>query len=290
MTTTEPLRRTAPAKVNLTLHLTGLRDDGYHLLESLVVFTDFGDVLRVTPSDSLSLTVDGPFADGIPTDKGNLVIKAADRLRGLRDVSQGAAIHLTKNLPHGGGIGGGSSDAATAIHLLAELWGVPPLTAEEALPLGADIPVCLCAPRATLMRGIGDILAPASYQPQGWLVLVNPRVVVPTGPVFQLHDSLYDFSPLGLEDMGDVKDAGDFEVWLKGQRNDLTKVARENSIAPVIGDVLDALRPHAVDTDMSGSGSTCWALFWGEAVANACADQIKAAHPDWWVQATAIAS
>ena len=122
------------------------------------------------------------------------------------------------------------------------------------------------------------------------MVRVNPRVIVHTGPVFQLHDSLYDVSPLGLEDMDNVKDAEDFEIWLKGQRNDLTKVAREDSIAPVIGDVIDALRPNAVDTDMSGSGSTCWALFWDEATATACADQIKAAHPDWWVQATAIAS
>lgn len=290
MTPTKALHRTAPAKVNLSLHVTGLREDGYHLLDSLVVFTAFGDVLQVSPSDTLSLTVDGPFAAGVPTDGRNLVLQAANLLRKLRGVTQGAAIHLTKHLPHGGGIGGGSSDAATAIQLLSELWGVAPLTTAEALPLGADIPVCLCAPRATLMRGIGEDLTPAPYQPKGWLVLVNPGVVVPTGTVFARHDSLYDFSPLGLEDMDHVKDTQDFEIWILGQRNDLTKVAREADIAPVIGEVIDALRPHAIDADMSGSGSTCWGLFWDEDAARACADYVKTSHPDWWVQPTAIAS
>ena len=90
--------------------------------------------------------------------------------------------------------------------------------------------------------------------------------------------------------MGQITNTSEFETWLHGQRNDLTKVAREDSIAPVVGDVLDALRPHAIDTDMSGSGSTCWALFFDEKEARACADQIKQDHPDWWVQATAIAT
>lgn len=285
---TGALTGTAPAKVNLTLLLTGLRNDGYHLLESLVVFAAFGDKITVRPSDTLSLTVDGPFAAGVPTDESNLVLKAATRLANVRKVSQGAAIHLTKSLPHGGGIGGGSSDAACAIKLLSQLWGVRPLTSDEALPLGADVPVCLRAPDAIQMRGIGEVLSPAPYQPQGWLVLVNPGAVVPTGSVFKLHDTLYDFSPADLEPMDWVKDLEDFETWLLGQRNDLTKVARETEIAPIVGDVIDALRPFSRDCDMSGSGSTCWGWFTDETQARDAAAQIKANHQDWWVQPTRI--
>lgn len=280
MTATEGF---APAKVNLCLHLTGLRDDGYHLLESLVVFADVGDRLTATLADELSLTVDGPFANGVPVDGANLVLKAARLLRRLRGVDTGAALHLTKHLPHGGGIGGGSSDAACAIRLLARLWEVAPLTTEEALPLGADIPVCLCAPRATEMRGIGEVLAPARFQPGGWLVLVNPGVAVPTGRVFAHYDRLYQFSAPGIADLGSVHDHDQFQAWLAGQRNDLTKVACETALAPVIGRVIDALQAHTATADMSGSGSTCWALFADEQAARRCAEQVGQMNPDWWV-------
>lgn len=290
MTEKKGLSATAPAKINLTLQMMGLRDDGYHLLDSLVVFTEFGDEIRVAPADNLTLTVDGPYSVGVPTDNTNLVLKAAQRLRDLRGVTAGAAIHLTKHLPHGAGIGGGSSDAATTLTLLADLWDVAPLSTDEALPLGADVPVCLQAPRATLMRGIGEDLTPAPYHPQGWLVLVNPNVVVPTRDVFALHDSLYEFSPQGLDDMANIKDAEDFTDWLLGQRNDLTKVASENTIAPVIQNVLADLQPTSIACDMSGSGSTCWGLFYDEAPAQTCAETISVTHPDWWVVTTRIAS
>lgn len=282
------LQRTAPAKINLTLRMTGVRNDGYHLLESLVVFADVGDSLKVSPAHTLMLRVDGRFADGVPTDGRNLVLKAAELLRNLRGLIEGAAITLTKSLPHGAGIGGGSSDAAAAIHLLAELWQVAPLSPDEALPLGADVPVCLCAPHATEMRGIGEDLRPAPYQPRGWLVLVNPGVVVPTRDVFALHDRLYPFSPPDPEPMDHVKDADDFKMWLARGSNDLTKVASEDTIAPIVQDILTELRPAAIDTDMSGSGSTCWALFADQASAEAVAKTTAANHPDWWVQAARI--
>ncbi|MCF2871219.1 4-(cytidine 5'-diphospho)-2-C-methyl-D-erythritol kinase [Octadecabacter sp. G9-8] len=282
------IHQKAPAKINLTLHLTGLRDDGYHLLESLVVFTEFGDTLTVDQAVDLKLIVDGQFADGVPTDDRNLVLKAANLLRSQRNVAAGATIHLTKNLPHGAGIGGGSSDAAAALTALAKLWGVAPLSPHDALTLGADVPVCLCAPHATVMRGIGENLSRAPYNPEGWLVLVNPNVVVPTSTVFALHDRLYDFTPASLDPMDHVNDAASFEAWLLGQRNDLTKVASEPSIAPVIQDVLNALRPHAVDCDMSGSGSTCWGLFHTEDAAKACAEHIAHGNSGWWVRASRI--
>lgn len=285
MTATEGF---APAKVNLCLHMTGLRDDGYHLLESLVVFAEVGDRLAVSPAAELSLTVSGPFAEGVPTDRTNLVLKAAERLRDLRGVTTGAALHLTKHLPHGGGIGGGSSDAACAIRLLARLWGVAPLSSDEALPLGADVPVCLCAPQATEMRGIGERLKATPYQPEGWLVLVNPGVAVPTGKVFALHDQLHDVSPAGMSSLEDVHDADGFASWLAMQRNDLTRVALDASIAPVIGTVLDALSAHAEVAQMSGSGSTCWGWFRSETAAQEASHVIKAANPEWWVMPARI--
>lgn len=284
-------RAIARAKINLCLHLTGLRADGYHLLESLVVFADFGDLLEVAPSDQLSLTVSGPFAAGVPTDGRNLVLKAAERLRDLRGVTAGATIQLEKQLPHGGGIGGGSSDAACAIALLADLWNVAPLSAEEALPLGADIPVCLCAPQPMLMRGIGEELSPAPMIPECWLVMVNPGVAVPTASAFMLHDQLYGFSPVGMAAMDWGQSPQDFATWLLAQRNDLTKVASEQILAPVVGDVLQALRATQGNevSEMSGSGSTCWGLYFTEEEARAAAAKISAEHPEWWVRPTAIA-
>ncbi|MFT6451141.1 MAG: 4-diphosphocytidyl-2-C-methyl-D-erythritol kinase [Halocynthiibacter sp.] len=281
----------ARAKINLCLHLTGLRADGYHLLESLVVFADFGDALEVAPSDALSLSVGGPFAKGVPVDGQNLVLKAVERLRDLRGVKAGAAIHLEKHLPHGGGIGGGSSDAACAIRLLANLWKVAPLTAAEALPLGADIPVCLEAPKPMFMSGIGELLSPAPMIPDCWLVMANPGVAVPTAKAFALHDSLYDFSPLGMAKMDWGAAPQDFATWLLAQRNDLTKVASAQSLAPIVSDVLAALRAtkgNAV-AEMSGSGSTCWGLYFSEEEAQTATDTLAANHPDWWVRASAIA-
>ena len=285
MATTEAF---APAKINLCLHLTGRRGDGYHLLESLVVFADVGDLLHVSPSDAMTLDVDGPFSEGVSTGDANLVLKAAHRLRDLRGVSQGAHLHLTKHLPHGGGIGGGSSDAACAIRLLSDLWQVPPLTPEEALPLGADVPVCLQAPNATEMRGIGENLRRAAYQPEGWLVLVNPGVTVSTGMVFSLHDMLQPVSLVPMDPLDQIKDSDGFVCWLSAQRNDLTKIASDAAIAPVIRDVLNALRMEALASNMSGSGSTCWGWLTEEDAAQRCADRIAAEHPDWWVKPARI--
>lgn len=278
----------APAKINLALHLTGLRDDGYHLLDSLVVFVDIGDQLHATLASELSLTVSGPFSDGVPVDGSNLVLKAATRLRELRGVTKGADLCLVKHLPHGGGIGGGSSDAAAAIRLLADLWGVPPLSVQESLPLGADIPVCLAAPHPMIMRGIGDELERAQGVPEGWLVLVNPGLSVQTGDVFMLHDRLYPLENPPMQPLCPDADLDQFETWLLGQRNDLSKVAREEQIAPVIGEVLEALNKHAVVSEMSGSGSTCWGWFRNAGTAEIAADALRQAHPEWWVQAARV--
>ncbi len=277
----------APAKVNLTLHLTGLRADGYHLLDSLVVFADVGDHLTASPAPVLSLTVGGPKAAGVPTGDSNVALRAAQLLRTLRGVSTGAALHLDKHLPHGGGVGGGSSDAAATIRLLARLWDVPPLTCAEALPLGADIPVCLMAPAPMRMQGIGEVLTPTQALPPAWLVLVNPGIHVPTAAVFKKHDALYGSSPPVREPIGAFGQpfsSQDFGVRMLQQGNDLTKVVAEADFAPIIPTILQRLRASqgCLASGMSGSGSTCWAWFDQRAGARSAADSF-ADHPDWWV-------
>lgn len=290
--TEAPRTALAPAKVNLTLRVTGLRADGYHLLESLVVFAGVGDGLSVAPAAGLELQVGGPRSAGVPADGTNLVLRAAERLRALRGVRAGARITLDKHLPHGGGIGGGSSDAATALRLLADLWAVPPLTAAEALPLGADVPVCLAAPAPQMMRGIGEDLTPAPGLPAGWLVLVNPGEGRSTPAVFRAFDAgpapdptPHDAPPPGL-------DLRALAQWLSGQRNDLAGVLCDPQSPvhlPQIGMILDALGadPDCLACAMSGSGSTCWGLYATEACARAAAARLST-RPGWWAAAAAI--
>lgn len=276
----------APAKVNLTLHLTWLRPDGYHLLESLVVFAGVGDRLEVAPAPDLTLEVSGPLAAGVPTDDSNLVLKAAVRLRALRGVAAGARIRLRKHLPHGAGIGGGSSDAAAALRLLADLWAVAPLSTDEALPLGADLPVCLRAPAPTVMSGIGERLAPAPDLPEGWLVLVNPGIHLSTAEMFKAHDRLYPGTHPGMDGINGQDLPRDFGSWLSGQGNHLTKVACEAAFAPVIGEILDRLRQQKrnLAADMSGSGSTVWGWFPERTDAASAVVALRALWPGFWVE------
>lgn len=279
----------APAKVNLTLHITGQRDDGYHLIDSLVVFTsDVGDRVSVASSDSLSLSLTGSFVDGVPVDDSNLVMKAAHLIRDVRGVSFGAEISIEKNLPNGAGIGGGSSDAAAAIKALSQLWGVAPLSAAEALPLGADLPVCLNAPKASIMRGVGDLVEDATPLPDFWLVLVNPGIAIPTAEVFQRLGQKFSTDNPPMEPMPEVSSFLDFDLWLCGTRNDLTMCMYDFRM-----DVLEciwALRrlPECWKTNMSGSGSTCWGLFENQEAARLAVRQLEADHPEWWIKATAI--
>ena len=274
----------APAKINLALHVTGRRPDGFHLLDSLVVFADIGDRLTVAPAEDLSLTVDGPFVEGIPADDRNIVLRAARTLKEARGVEHGARITLTKLLPHPAGIGGGSSDAATVLRLLSDQWQVHPFAADDprVVALGADIPVCLCAPAATLMSGIGEVLRPTPPLPGCGLVLANPRVDVPTGAIFSGLASV-DGSP--LPDLPPALSFDGFCDWIDGCRNDLTAPA--TTVAPVIGEAL-ALLGQATGvgtTVMSGSGATCVGLFPDLESAEAAAEDLRQARPAWWVTA-----
>lgn len=278
----------APAKVNLALHVTGRRADGYHLLDSLVVFPAVGDRLAAAPASALTLQVDGPFAAGVPTDGGNLVLRAAAALAAARGVTAGAALRLTKVLPHAAGIGGGSSDAAAAIGILAELWGVEPLAPGDpaVAALGADVPVCMTAPLPRRMSGIGEVLAPVAGLPPCALVLVNPGVAVPTRDVFAAMTDK-DNAPMTPLPPPGTGFAG-FADWLAAQRNDMAPAAV--TLAPGIGMALDRLKatPGVHLARMSGSGATCFGLCRDLPGAQAAARAIAAAHPGWWVVAATV--
>lgn len=274
-----PLTDFAPAKVNLHLHVTGRRADGYHLLDSLVVFAGAGDVLHAKPADELGLSVAGPFAGGLAQEADNLVLRAARLLAELTGVRAGAWLVLEKNLPVASGIGGGSADAAAALRLLCRLWQVAP--APEALHqvaqrLGADVPVCMVN-RSARMSGIGEVLAPVPPLPGVGLVLVNPGVSVSTPSVFKARNG--GFSPPA--DFPDCwLDARSLAAWLQAARNDLEAPAM--ALVPVIADVLDALRalPGCLLARMSGSGATCFGLFASPEEAERAAALLR--RPGWW--------
>ena len=269
------LTEIAPAKINLALHLRRRRPDGYHDLETIFAFTQFGDTLRVAPAAVLSLTLSGGFAAAAGAGDDNLVLRAARALAAAAGVATGAAITLEKHIPVAAGLGGGSADAAAALRLLVRLWGLD-WSAErlEALAagLGADVPACVQS-RTCFGSGRGDALMPWPDALAGMpVLLVNPRIAVPTGPVFAGWDQV---------DRGGIV-AG---TPLTELRNDMTAAAL--GIAPVIGNVLAALATtNAVLARMSGSGATCLALYADIASRDAAATAL--APHGWWQAATAL--
>lgn len=270
--------RIARAKINLALHVTGRRADGYHLLDSLVVFADLGDRITVTEAADLSLRITGPFGAGLPVDGRNLVMRAAQTMSGGR----GAAITLDKHLPPASGIGGGSADAAATLHALADLWGLPLPDAEAVLRLGADVPACL-AGHSLRMTGIGETLHPAPGLPPLPAVLVNPGVEVPTPAVFS---ALACRENPPLPDLPALPDAAAAARWLAAQRNDLEHPAqcRAPAITPALAAI--AAVPGCLLARMSGSGATCFGLFATPDAAQGAAQAL--ARPGWWVRATTL--
>ena len=281
------LTERAPAKINLHLHVTGRRADGYHLLDSLVVFAGAGDVLRAGPAEDLSLALEGPFAEGLRAEPDNLVLRAARALAAAAGIAPRARLVLEKRLPVASGIGGGSADAAAALRLLARLWGLALPAAEMArlaAGLGADVPVCL-AGQPTRMQGIGEILLPAPRlpaEPVG-LVLVNPGVALPTPPVFRARTG--PFSPAAALPAA-WADARAMAADLAALGNGLEAAAI--SLCPAIAEVLTALRglEGCLLARMSGSGATCFALFPDPVAAEAAASRV--ARAGWWSWGGAI--
>jgi 4-diphosphocytidyl-2-C-methyl-D-erythritol kinase len=281
----------APAKVNLTLHVLGRRSDGYHEIESLVAFADVGDRLTFIPGDSLTLDVSGPGAEASGAIGDNLVLKAARELAARVDRVLAGRFVLDKQLPVAAGLGGGSSDAAAALRLLAEHNGIAADDARlhaAARATGADVPVCL-DPKARMMRGIGEILSAPIALPELPAVLVNPGVAVPTKDVFAALAAPALTSPAQPEDFIAIDaDAASLVSVLATRRNDLEIPAIK--LQPIIVDVLRALQatPGCLLARMSGSGATCFALFGSVAAAQDVAQRMQASHPGWWVRAASL--
>jgi 4-diphosphocytidyl-2-C-methyl-D-erythritol kinase len=279
----------APAKVNLTLHVLGRRGDGYHEIESLVAFADIGDRLTFVPSDTLALDVTGPTAEAAGAGGDNLVLKAARALAERVDGLRLGRFNLEKQLPVAAGLGGGSSDAAAALRLLAR---VNDLSLDDervraaARATGADVPVCL-DPKARMMRGIGEILSDPFALPELPAVLVNPGVAVPTRDVFAALAAPPLTAPARAEDFFAINtDAAALVSILAARRNDLEIPAIK--LQAVIAEVLEALQAssHCLLARMSGSGATCFALFGSAGAAQEVAQRLQADHPGWWVRAT----
>jgi 4-diphosphocytidyl-2-C-methyl-D-erythritol kinase len=285
-----PIEELAPAKINLSLRVLGRRPDGYHELESLVVFATFGDRLTLHPGEEFALTASGPFAAALDTD--NLVASAARRAQAADPRLGIGAFHLEKNLPVAAGLGGGSSDAAAALRALRR--ANPDRSAALDWPalaaaLGADVPVCL-AGRPALMRGIGERLQFIERLPQASIVLVNPRLPLSAGDVFRaLNAAPLQASVISNAPPPSFGSFGELVAYLRSSANDLEAPAKV--LCPEIERVQAALsaQPTARLVRMSGSGPTCFALFANHTEADAAAASIARHEPGWWVAATEIA-
>ena len=279
----------ARAKINLYLHVLGRRADGYHLLDSLIVFAETGDVLEGTAASAISLKIEGPFAEKLAGEGDNLVLRAAQGLRELAHIDTGAAITLTKNLPVASGIGGGSADAAAALRLLSALWKVTPGRQEMerlALTLGADVPVCLDS-RPSFVGGVGEEITTAGAMPSVHLLLVNPGLATPTPAVFKARKP--EFSAVARWRQA-PKDARGLADALRARRNDLTEAAM--AVTPAIRDVLQAIEAtrDCLLSRLSGSGATCFGLYETKASAEAACAAVRRARPDWWAVAAPMAA
>jgi 4-diphosphocytidyl-2-C-methyl-D-erythritol kinase len=264
---------TAPAKINLALHVRARRADGYHEIETLFAFLRDGDVLTLAPGD-LSLIMTGPFARDLTVDDDNLVLRAARGYAAAFGVAASGAFMLDKRLPVASGIGGGSADAAAALRALARRDGIA--SDDQRLfacaeVLGSDVPACLLGVTA-LGGGRGELLEPLAAAAGTSVLLVNPGVAVSTAEVFGKWDQI---------DRGPIPTGGTLDRAVAG-RNDLTAPAR--SLAPAIDAVLAALNDTegTVLVRMSGSGGTCFALYASAAARDAAASTIRTVHPPWW--------
>lgn len=292
MASTALARVLAPAKINLALHVVGRRPDGYHSLDSLVVFADLGDVVEARPDDADAppLTIEGPFAAGLAADSDNLVLRAAMIFAAHYPGAAIPPLRLDKRLPLASGIGGGSADGAATLRLLAALNGIddPTGLAACALKLGADGPMCL-ASHPLRARGIGEAVDDWDGLPAFHIVLANPGIGVSTPAVFRRLERP-DNPPLPAT-LPAFPDAAALAAFLAGEtRNDLAGPARLE--APVIATVEDRLAasPGCLFARMSGSGATVFGLFADCESAKSAASALAGEHPSWWVRPAALAA
>jgi 4-diphosphocytidyl-2-C-methyl-D-erythritol kinase len=277
----------APAKINLDLHVTGRRADGYHELDSLTAFAAFGDRLALHEHDRLELVLSGPFTGALAAEPDNLVLRAARRLAACAGRAAAVRIMLEKRLPVAAGLGGGSADAAAALRGLNRLWRLgmtPAELAEIATGLGADVPVCL-AGRTARMRGVGERVEPWDGMPPLPVLLVNPNLPLATAAVFGALEAIGESAG---RPWPPPREADAFVEWLRAGANHLEPPAMR--LLPQICDVLTGLAAQKSCTlaRMSGSGATCFGLFATAASRDAAAAAIGRARPGWWLAASTI--
>jgi len=288
----ERVRVFAPVKINLYLHITGIRRDGYHTLDSLVVFADIGDELAIEKSDQFSFDITGPFADQFTQsehdpDGQNLVVRAARSAAEALQEELGFKITLTKNIPLASGIGGGSADAAATLRALLKMWKVPPgdISIERLLlPLGADVPVCFMLHNA-LLRGIGEEITLISQINDLFVVLANPGKLCPTSKIFARYQK--NFKPdIKYDDT--ITTAKDIIDFLQEQSNDLQDYAI--GYVPEIQGVLSQISSQkgCMLARMSGAGATCFGLFSSQEEADNAAETLSNNNAQWWVKAGKI--
>ena len=286
---TDVIEAFAPAKINLFLHVGEKRGDGFHDLQSLVVFVDVGDTLAFSPSPELTLTLHGPFASGLEAEDDNLVLRAAQALaKNTGRPAAKAAIRLMKQLPVASGIGGGSADAAAVLRGLTRLWALDLSWTElraVAETIGSDVPVCVES-KASWMEGRGERVMPAATLPQMPMLVVNPGIAVSTAEVFRTLATRHGTGRINRATP--LSSPRELIAFLTKTSNDLQAPAQQ--IAPVIGHVLDELSrmPGVELWRMSGSGATCFALFDDQNAAEMAQVALSHTHPDWWVRATRI--
>lgn len=275
----------APAKINLTLEVGAPRADGYHPLQSAVMFADVGDWIEAAPAEALSLDVSGPLAAGLALEADNLALRAAR----LLDSARGAALRLEKHLPIASGIGGGSSDAAATLKALNQVWALGRSIedlAKLSAPLGADVPACVGA-ASVWMSGLGQDLSRVQT-PALHAVLVNPGRPLPTPAVYRRFDELCLGGAFTTREP--VAWRSDEQAWaaIREVGNDLEAPAV--SLMPELGDLLAALRAdrRATCAGLSGSGATCFALTHSAAEASALAQDFASRNRAWWVRATTL--
>ena len=278
----------APVKINLYLHITGRREDGYHEVDTLIAFTGFGDEISAEPSDTLRISASGPFADELPQGEDNLVTRAVNALRHDAGEITSAHITLSKRIPLAAGVGGGSADAAAAMWAVSRLWHLDTDKKVDLIgigkPLGADVPACLYR-RPAYASGIGQDLIAAPSLPEAGILLVNPGVKLSTPSVFKARSG--GFSPSTAEPGAEIDTVPKLARFLEDRANDLTDAAIK--LCPAVEDVLYALEhaPGCRLARMSGSGATCFGLFDNPAAAEKAAAELEA--PDhWWRQATGL--
>jgi 4-diphosphocytidyl-2-C-methyl-D-erythritol kinase len=287
-----PLTERAPAKINLTLHIAGRRADGWHTLESLVAFSRGGDTVALAPGEPFTLSIEGPSASASGRVGNNLILRAARHFADRYPGAKLGSFHLVKRLPVAAGLGGGSSDAAAALRLLARANTLSiddERIMEAAKASGADVPVCLSR-RARMMRGIGDELGPLLALAPIIVLLVNPGVAVATKTVFarlNIAPGTAAGSGLHPELYPEMREAALIAA-LRRASNDLEAAAC--CLAPVIGDVLAVLSaaPGCRLARMSGSGATCFAIFPDCRSAARARKAILHAHPAWWAKVCAV--